>query len=88
MKRGADLGDGDMQISYSDCFLDGRGVAANITAALEYLKLAADQGNLDAQQRYNDHFAQDPPSRTRSAGTLCRAADNGDPVAQADYGLR
>lgn len=85
----AESGDAQAQLEIGNCYLHGDGVPADVAEAMRWWRLAADQGNANAQLNLGVTLL----SRGGSEGTaeavkwITRAAEAGDETAQRNLGL-
>lgn len=77
----ADAGDADAQFNLGQAYKLGRGVPADIAAALEYYRKAAEQGHERAQDNYGLLLFQQN-RRPQAMPWLERSAERGEPRAQ------
>lgn len=77
----ADAGDADAQFNLGQAYKLGRGVPADIAAALEYYRKAAEQGHERAQDNYGLLLFQQN-RRQQAMPWLERSAERGEPRAQ------
>ncbi|KAF9542485.1 hypothetical protein EC957_001927 [Mortierella hygrophila] len=85
----ASEGDKDAQVALGDMYKDGKGVAQDHQAAMDWYLKAADQGDAAGQQRvgslYDEGFGV-PQNHLIAMGWYLKAAQQGDPRSQFNVG--
>lgn len=89
LRKKAENGDAEAQLSLGVSYDKGEGVPQNYAEAAKWYRKAAEQGHVIAQYNLGDMYYEGagvPRNYAEAAKWFRRAADQGDPYAQYDLG--